>query len=115
MRAAMVAEEEGYLKAYALAVFSHMWAEPKKMDEPDVIKSALDQSGFDGAHLLARAEEPAIKARLIENTEWSVARGSFGSPTFFVGDEMYFGKDRLAEVEAALVAAAKQGDGIGNR
>jgi 2-hydroxychromene-2-carboxylate isomerase len=113
MRAAVVAEEEGYLKAYALAVFAHMWAEPKKLDEPDVIKSALDQSGFDGAHLLARAEEPAIKARLMQNTESSVARGTFGSPTFFVGDAIYFGKDRLGEVEAAIVAA-EQGDGIGN-
>lgn len=107
MRAAIVAEEEGYLHAYALAVFAHMWAEPKKMDEPDVIKSALDQSGFNGAHLLARAEEPAIKARLMANTERSVARGTFGSPTFFVGDEIYFGKDRLGEVETALFAAAK--------
>ena len=52
--------------------------------------------------MLARTQEPAIKARLIENTEKSVARGAFGSPTFFVGDEMFFGKDRLAEVEAAI-------------
>ena len=102
MRAAIVAEDEGYLKTYADAVFGHMWAEPKKMDEPEIIKAALDQSGFDGAHMLARTQEPAIKARLIENTEKSVARGAFGSPTFFVGDEMFFGKDRLAEVEAAI-------------
>ncbi len=102
MRAAIVAEDEGYLKAYADAVFAHMWAEPKKMDEPEIIKAALDQSGFDGAHILARTQEPAIKARLMENTEKSVARGTFGSPTFFVGDEIFFGKDRLAEVEAAI-------------
>ena len=102
MRAAIVAEDEGYLKAYADAVFGHMWADPRKMDEPDIIKASLDQSGFDGPHMLARTQEPAIKARLIENTEKSVTRGAFGSPTFFVGDEMFFGKDRLAEVEAAI-------------
>jgi 2-hydroxychromene-2-carboxylate isomerase len=106
MRAAIVTEDEGYLKAYADAVFGHMWAEPKKMDEPEIIKAALDQSGFDGAHILARTQESAIKARLIENTEKSVARGAFGSPTFFVGDEIFFGKDRLAEVEVAI-----RGDG----
>lgn len=102
MRAAIVAEDEGYLKAYTDAVFGHMWAEPKKMDEPEIIKAALDQSGFDGAHILVRTQEPAIKARLMGNTEKSVARGAFGSPTFFVGDEIFFGKDRLAEVESAI-------------
>jgi len=102
MRAALVAEDEGYLKAYADAVFGHMWAEPKKMDDPEIIKTALDQSGFDGAHMLARTQEPAMKAKLVQNTENSVARGAFGSPTFFIGDEMFFGKDRLGEVEAAI-------------
>ena len=106
MRAAVVAEDEGYLKAYADTVFAHMWAEPKKMDEPEIIKAALDQSGFDGTHILARTQEPAIKARLMENTEKSVARGTFGSPTFFVGDEIFFGKDRLADVEAAIRACS---------
>ena len=102
MRAAIVAEEEGYLKAYVDAVFGHMWAEPKKMDEPEIIEAALDRSGFDGARMLARTQEPAIKSRLMENTENSVTRGAFGSPTKKVGDEIYFGKDRLADVEAAI-------------
>lgn len=105
MRAAIVAEDEGYLGAYVDAVFGHMWAEPKKMDDAEIIKAALDQSGFDGAHMLARTQEPAIKARLVENTEKSVSKGAFGSPTFFVGDEIFFGKDRLAEVEAAIADA----------
>ena len=74
------------------------------MDEPEIIKAALDQSGFDGAHILARTQESAIKARLIENTEKSVARGAFGSPTFFVGDEIFFGKDKLRDVEEEIAA-----------
>jgi 2-hydroxychromene-2-carboxylate isomerase len=61
---------------------------------------------LDGARLLERIEAPEVKARLIANTERSVARGSFGSPTFFVGDEIFFGKDRLREVEEAILAAA---------
>jgi 2-hydroxychromene-2-carboxylate isomerase len=104
MRGAVVAEEEGFLPAYVDAVYGHMWAEPKKMDDPEVIAAALDASGFDGARILARTQEPAIKARLAENTERSVARGAFGSPTFFVGDDIYFGKDKLRDVEEALTS-----------
>jgi 2-hydroxychromene-2-carboxylate isomerase len=103
MRGAVAAEMEGMLPAYAEAVYRHMWEEPKKMDEPAVIQAALDSSGLDGAHWLARAEDPAVKARLVANTEDSVARGCFGSPTFFVDGDIYFGKDRLREVEEAIL------------
>jgi 2-hydroxychromene-2-carboxylate isomerase len=106
MRGAVAAELDGMLGRYVEAAFHHMWEDPKKMDEPEVIRAALDASGLDGARLLARIEEPEVKARLIANTERSVARGSFGSPTFFVGDEIFFGKDRLREVEEAVLAAA---------
>jgi 2-hydroxychromene-2-carboxylate isomerase len=82
-----------------------MWEDPKKLDEPQVILAALDASGLDGARILERIQDPAVKQRLIQNTDQSVARGSFGSPTFFVGEEMWFGKDRLREVEEAIVAA----------
>lgn len=103
MRGAVAADIDGFLPAYVEAVYHHMWEEPKKMDEPDVIRAALDASGLDGAAILARAEDPAVKARLIANTDASVARGCFGSPTFFVGDEIYFGKDRLRDVEEAIL------------
>jgi 2-hydroxychromene-2-carboxylate isomerase len=105
MRGAVAAEIDGTLAAYVEAVFHHMWEQPKKMDEPDVIRAALNESGLDGAAILARTEDPAVKRRLIENTESSVARGTFGSPTFFVGEEIWFGKDRLREVEEAIGAA----------
>ncbi len=103
MRGAVAAEMDGFLPAYVEAVYHHMWEEPKKMDEPDVIRAALDASGLDGAAILARAEDPAVKARLIANTDASVARGCFGSPTFFVGEDIYFGKDRLRDVEEAIL------------
>jgi 2-hydroxychromene-2-carboxylate isomerase len=76
-----------------------MWSEPKKMDDPDVALQALTASGLDAAKLFARAQEPEVKAKLIENTQSAVERGAFGSPTFFVGKEMFFGKEQLREVE----------------
>jgi 2-hydroxychromene-2-carboxylate isomerase len=105
MRGALVAERDGRLMPYVEAVFRHMWEEPKKMDDPEVIRAALDTSGFDGAAILAGIQEQSIKDKLIRNTEGSVARGTFGAPTFFVGEEMFFGKDKLVDVEEEIVAA----------
>jgi 2-hydroxychromene-2-carboxylate isomerase len=99
MRAAVAAQLEGVFEPYIDAAFHYMWVEPKKMDDPEVALKALTASGLDGAKLLARAQEPEIKARLIENTQAAVERGAFGSPTFFVGNEMFFGKEQLREVE----------------
>jgi 2-hydroxychromene-2-carboxylate isomerase len=105
MRGALVAERDGNFARYIEAVFHHMWEDPKKMDEPGIIEAALDQSGLDGAAVLAGIQDQAIKERLIANTQASVERGNFGSPTFFVGAEMFFGKDRLGEVEEEIVKA----------
>jgi 2-hydroxychromene-2-carboxylate isomerase len=99
MRAAIAAQLDGVFGQYIDAAFHHMWAEPKKMDDPDVALKALTASGLDAAKLFARAQEPEVKARLIENTQNAVERGAFGSPTFFVGKEMFFGKEQLREVE----------------
>jgi 2-hydroxychromene-2-carboxylate isomerase len=99
MRAAIAARSEGVFEKYVDAVFHHMWVEPKKMDDPDVAMGALTASGLDAAKLFARAQEPEVKAKLIQNTQSAVERGAFGSPTFFVGKEMFFGKEQLREVE----------------
>jgi len=104
MRGAVAAQLDGSFEIYVDAVYHHMWADPKKMDEPDVIRAALDESGLDGAAVLSRIQDQAVKDRLLKNTEASVERGTFGSPTFFVGDEIYFGKDRLRDVEEAILA-----------
>jgi len=84
-----------------------MWEEPKKMDDPAVIRAALEESGLDGGKLLERTQDPKIKEQLLRNTEESVARGSFGSPTFFIGDEIFFGKDRLGDVERIVAKSGK--------
>ncbi len=105
MRGAVAAEADGYPAAYINAVFHHMWEEPKQMDDPDVIREALNASGLDGDKTMTRIQDQAVKDTLLQNTEASVARGTFGSPTFFVGEEIYFGKDRLRDVEEAIVGA----------
>lgn len=102
MRGAVAAEGMGILPRYVDAVFHHMWEDPKKMDDPQVIGAALAQSGLDADALLAAAGSPEVKQRLMNNTEKAVARGAFGIPTFFVGEEIFFGKDRLGEVEAEI-------------
>ena len=99
MRAAVAAQFEGVFEKYVDAAFHHMWVEPKKMDDPEVALKALAGSGLEAAKLFARAQEPDVKAKLIENTQSAVERGAFGSPTFFVGKEMFFGKEQLREVE----------------
>lgn len=106
MRGAIVAQLDGNLMPYVDAVFHHMWEAAKKMDDPAVIRAALEESGLDAARILARIQDQDVKDALLKNTEASVARGSFGAPTFFVGEEMYFGKDRLRDLEEAITRAA---------
>ena len=103
MRGAVAAELDGVFQPYVDAVFRALWEEERKMDDPEVVRAALAEAGLDGARLLARAQEQEVKDRLLRNTERAVERGAFGAPTFFVGDEMFFGKDRLREVEEAIV------------
>ena len=102
MRGAIVAEMEGILPSYVETVFAAMWEDGRKIDDPDTARAVLDAAGLDGAALLARTQEAAVKEKLLDNTKASVAKGGFGSPTFFVGEEMYFGKDRLRDVEDHL-------------
>ncbi|QWG23600.1 2-hydroxychromene-2-carboxylate isomerase [Bradyrhizobium sediminis] len=102
MRAAVAAQLEGVFEKYVEAAFHHMWVEPRKMDDPEVAIEALTASGLDAAKMFAHAQEPDVKAKLIENTQRAVERGAFGSPTFFVGKEMFFGKEQLREVEELI-------------
>jgi len=105
MRGAVAAQFDGVFERYVDEMFRHMWAQPKKMDDPEVVRAALEESGFNAASLLARTQDPEVKDRLLANTQASVARGTFGAPTFFVGNEIFFGKDRLRDVEEEIVRA----------
>ena len=102
IRGAVAAEMDGYLEDYIDKVLVHMWEQPKKMDDPDIIKAAFEESGLDAEKLMAQMQDAEVKAKLISNTEAAAERGVFGIPTFFVGDEMYFGKDNLWQVEEKL-------------
>ena len=105
MRMAVAAQQAGILPGYVDAVFHHMWEEPRKMDDPAVIKAALLESGLDADALIAAAQTPEVKQGLMANTEAAVERGAFGSPTFFVGKEMFFGKNTLGDVEEEILRA----------
>ena len=103
MRGAVAAQFEGMFEPYFRAAYHHMWEEPKKMDDIEVFRSAFTSSGIDIGRLMARAQQEDVKKRLIDLTSDAVNRGAFGSPTFFVGKEMFFGKDQLRDVEESIV------------
>jgi len=104
MRGAVAAQILGVFEHYVDETYRHMWSEPKKLDDPAVWRAALLESGFDAERFEELVQDAEVKARLLDNTQRSVARGTFGSPTFFVGDEIFFGKDRLRDVEEMILA-----------
>ncbi|HME25291.1 MAG TPA: 2-hydroxychromene-2-carboxylate isomerase [Acetobacteraceae bacterium] len=106
MRGAIAAQRLGVFVQYVDEIYRHMWAEPKKMDDPDVLRAALVESRLDAEKILALVQTQDVKDELLANTQRSVERGTFGSPTFFVDDEIYFGKDSLRDVEEAIAAGA---------
>jgi 2-hydroxychromene-2-carboxylate isomerase len=102
MRGAIVAQNEGFLEKYVDEVFRHMWVEPKKMDDPEVLRSAFEESGLPADTIMEQIQDAAVKQQLIDNTAEVVGRGVFGIPSFFVGDELFFGKDRTSDVEEEI-------------
>jgi 2-hydroxychromene-2-carboxylate isomerase len=103
MRGAVAAKFENMFEPYFRAAFHHMWVEPKKMDDPRISRQAFIASGIDIDRLNLRAQQDDVKRKLMDLTLDAVGRGVFGSPTFFVGDEMFFGKDQLRDVEASIL------------
>ena len=103
MRGAVAARRHGLFERYVDEIYRHMWAEPKKLDDPEALREALIESGFDPDRFAEWVQDSEVKQELLDNTTRSVERGTFGSPTFFVGDEIFFGKDRLRDVEEMIV------------
>ena len=104
MRMATAAAMDGGLKELADATFRLMWETPKKMDDPEIVATELTAAGIDAARLIQRAQDSDVKQRLMAVTEEGAKRGAFGSPTFFIGDDIYFGKNTLREIEDHLGA-----------
>jgi len=102
VRGALVAERDGYLMKYIDAMVDAMWEQGLKLDDPEVLHKAYADAGFDADKIMTDMSDDDIKAKLMENTNAAVARGAFGIPTFFVGDEIFFGKERLGQVEEML-------------
>jgi 2-hydroxychromene-2-carboxylate isomerase len=97
--------QSGDFRRYVDAVFHAMWVAPRNLGDPGELAAVLTQAGFDAAAFMALVGDPAVKADLVARTDASVARGAFGAPTFFVGEQMFFGQDRLDFVREALAAA----------
>lgn len=104
MRALVAAERLGVAQAAREALLAAMWEGEKNLAETSVLEAVLKDAGLDGARLLALTQDASVKAELAANTERAVERGAFGLPTFFIGDEMFFGKERLPQIEAMLAA-----------
>ncbi len=102
MRGLVAAQADGVGRAYLEAVLAAMWETGENAGDAAVLEGVLTRAGLDGPALLARTQDPEIKAALVANTTAAADRGAFGIPTFFVGDEMWFGKERLGQVEEAL-------------
>jgi 2-hydroxychromene-2-carboxylate isomerase len=102
MRMATAAEMDGALAPFVDAAFRLMWVTPQKMDDPPVAVASLKAAGIDAEALLMRTQDPDVKTKLMAATEDAAKRGAFGIPTFFVGNDIYFGKNTLRDVEEAL-------------
>jgi 2-hydroxychromene-2-carboxylate isomerase len=105
MRGAVAARKLGVFERYVDEVYRHMWADPKKLDDPSVLRAALIESELPADRLFELVQTAEVKDALLAETQRAVERGTFGSPTFFVDGEIYFGKDRLRDVEEAIAAA----------
>ena len=102
MRGWLAARRANAGETYFEAVLKAMWEEGQKMDDPAMVAGVLSAAGLDATAVLDGAQDPLVKAELAANTSAAAARGAFGIPTFFVGDEMFFGKERLGQVEEEL-------------
>ena len=102
VRGALVAERDDYLMKYIDAMVDALWEQELKLDDPEVLHKALADAGFDADKIMTDMGDEAIKSKLLENTNSAVERGAFGIPTFFVGDEIFFGKERLGQIEELL-------------
>jgi 2-hydroxychromene-2-carboxylate isomerase len=106
MRGASAAQKLGCLGRYVEVVYAAMWEDGKNMDDLTVIAATLAAGGLDSEKILALSQDPEIKAMLLHNTQSAHDRGAFGSPSFLIGRELWFGKDRLRDVEDEILRLA---------
>ena len=100
----LVALEPEQRAGFIEALLPAIWEQGLDVTDADLLGNILADGGFDAQELLARTQDPAIKQALIDNTEQAVERGAFGIPTMFVEGEIYFGKERLGQIEEQLAS-----------
>ena len=102
MRGAVSYQDDGDFIKYIEVMFRNMWIEPKNLNDEEVLKKVLIENNFDVDDFIKRITDQNVKDKLISNTENAVNKGAFGAPTMFVGDQMFFGQDRVEFVEEYL-------------
>ena len=102
MRGAIAAQKAGLHDAYYPTVFKAIWEEDRNISQSDILADVLTQAGLDGTALIEATQTPEVKQGLMDATQACVDRGAFGLPTFFLGDDIYFGKDRVLHIEQAV-------------
>lgn len=102
MRGAIYAIDQDWQEDYTQVIFDAMWVDAKKMDDPNVMEQVLAEAQLPAKQIMAATHKPTIKSALIEATNDAVARNVFGAPTLFIGDEMFFGKEGLADIDYFL-------------
>ena len=108
MRGAVAAQRLGCFIPYVDAMYRAMWEQGRNMNEPNEVLTVLNAEGIEAGPLLDATQQADIKSTLLANTQSAFERGAFGSPTFFVANEMFFGKDRLGQVEEKIVLATQR-------
>lgn len=108
MRGAVAAQKLGFFKVYMEAVYAAMWEQERNMNDSSNLLDVLTAAGLDGSGLLEASQQLDVKNTLLANTQAAFERGAFGSPTFFVGDEMFFGKERLSQIEETIVNCSQR-------
>jgi 2-hydroxychromene-2-carboxylate isomerase len=102
MRGATYAAQEGFLDRYSDALFDAMWGRPQNLGDPNTIGAVLQAADLDVERIVAATQDPQIKNKLKADTQQAIDRGAFGAPTIFVGNQMFFGQDRMQFVEEIL-------------
>ncbi len=108
MRVAIAAQQLGVFEAYCHQIFADMWERERKIDDPAVFQASLEEAKLPANELIELGADGEVKAQLVKNTQNAFERGAFGAPTFFVGRQMFFGKDRLPQVEEEIARTMAQ-------
>jgi 2-hydroxychromene-2-carboxylate isomerase len=105
MRGAIFAIGKPWEQSYRDTMFTAMWVDQEKMDDPATVMQVMEKAGLPSTEILSASQDPSIKTALIEATSQAVARGVFGAPTLIANEDMFFGKHSLMDLETMLASS----------